>query len=88
MISQNRFEPHRDKTNKMACAASDDSDQPGHPPSLKRVFAIRLKKAWILSYLLRAQRRLLSDWADVQADLSLRWAHMPFCWFFMRRLIS
>ena len=27
------------------------------------------------------QRRLWSDWADVQADLSLRWAHMPFCWF-------
>ena len=20
-------------------------------------------------------------WADAQADLSLRWAHMPFCWF-------
>ena len=27
-------EPHRDKTNKMACAPSEDSDQPGHPPSL------------------------------------------------------
>ena len=23
----------------------------------------------------------LSDWADAQADLSLRWAHMSFCWF-------
>ena len=22
-----------------------------------------------------------SDWADAQADLSLRWAHMSFCWF-------
>ena len=22
-----------------------------------------------------------SDWAEAQADLSLRWAHMPFCWF-------
>ena len=22
-----------------------------------------------------------SDWADAQADLSLRWAHMPYCWF-------
>ena len=22
-----------------------------------------------------------SDWVDVQADPSLRWAHMPFCWF-------
>ena len=28
------IEPHRDKTNKMACAPSEDPDQPGHPPSL------------------------------------------------------
>ena len=27
------------------------------------------------------QRRLWSDWADARADLSLHWAHMPFCWF-------
>ena len=27
-------ETFHDKTNKMACAPSDDSDQPGHPPSL------------------------------------------------------
>ena len=27
------------------------------------------------------QRRLRSDWANAQAHLSLRWAHMPFCWF-------
>ena len=74
-------EPHRDKTNKMACAPSKDSDQPGHPPSLSRVFVVRMKKAWVLSYPLSAQRRLCSDWADAQADLSLRWAHMPFCWF-------
>ena len=34
------YEPPRDKTNKMACAPSEDSDQPGHPPSLIRVFAV------------------------------------------------
>ena len=34
-------EPPRDKTNKMACAPSKDSTQPGHPPSLIRVFAVR-----------------------------------------------
>ena len=28
------FELPRDKTNKMACASSEDSDQPGHLPSL------------------------------------------------------
>ena len=36
-----KYEPHRDKTNKMARAPSEDSDQPGHPPSLIRVFAVR-----------------------------------------------
>ena len=38
---------------------SKDSDQPGHPPSLIRVFTVRLKKAWVLSYPLSAQRRLI-----------------------------
>ena len=74
-------EPRHDKTNKVACAPSEDSDQPGHPPSLIRVFAVRMKKPWVLSYPLSAQRRLWSDWADDQADLSLRWGHMPLCWF-------
>ena len=36
------------------CASSEDSDQPGHPPSLIRVFAVRMKKAWFLSYPLSA----------------------------------
>ena len=31
---RNTNEPHHDKTNKMICAPSEDSDQPGHPPSL------------------------------------------------------
>ena len=35
------FEPPRDKTNKMSRAPSEDSDQPGHPPSLIRVSAGR-----------------------------------------------
>ena len=48
-------EPPYDKTNKMACAPGEDSDQPGHPPSLTRVFAVRMKKAWVLSYPLNAQ---------------------------------
>ena len=34
------FEPPHKKTNKMACAPSEDSDQPGHPSSLLRVFAV------------------------------------------------
>ena len=35
-------EPHHDKTNEMACAPSEDSDQPGHPTSLIKVFACAL----------------------------------------------
>ena len=52
------YEPPHDKTNKMACAPSEDSDQPGHSPSLIRVFAVRMKKAWVPSYLFIVQRRL------------------------------
>ena len=69
------------------CAPSEDSDQPGHPPSLIRVFAVRMRKAWVFSYPLSAQRRLWSDWADAQADLSLRWAHSHLAGFVMRQLI-
>ena len=65
----------------MACAPSENSDQPGHPPSLIRVFAVCMKKSWILSYPLSAQCRLWSDWVDAQADLSLRWANRSVCWF-------
>ena len=73
-----KFEPPHDKTNKKACAASEDSDQPGHPPSLIRVFAVRMKKAWVFSYPLSTQQRLSSDWEDAQADLSLRWVQGHF----------
>ena len=36
------YELHRDKTIKMACVPSEDSDQPWHPPCLIRVF----RSAW------------------------------------------
>ena len=62
------------------CAPSEDSDQPVHPPSLFRVFAVYMKKTYILSYPFSAQRRLWSDWADAQADLSSLGVH-SFCWF-------
>ena len=74
-------------TNKQSeCVPSEDLDQPGHPPSLIRVFAVRMKKTWALSYPLSAKRRLWSDWADAQADLSLRWAHAHFVGFVMSLL--
>ena len=50
--------PH-DKTNKKTCAPSEDSYQPGQPPSLIRVFIVRMKKPWVLGYPLSTQRRLI-----------------------------
>ena len=43
----NTYEPHHDKTNKMACAPSEDSDELGHPLSPIRVLAVHTKKAWV-----------------------------------------
>ena len=34
IYSEMKIEPPHDKTNKMARGPNDDSDQPGHPPSL------------------------------------------------------
>ena len=65
----------------MACASSEDSDQPGHPPSLIRVYAVRIMKAWDHWLPIDTQRRLWSDLTDAEADLSLLWAHLPFCRF-------
>ena len=70
-----------------SCGPSQDSDQPGHPPSLISIFAVRMKKARVLSYPLSAQWRLWSDWVDAQAELSLHWAHTHFVGFVMSRLI-
>ena len=67
------------------CAPSENSDQPGHQPSLFRVFPVRMTKAWLLIYPLSAQRRLIrlgGDWAD----MSLLWAHSHFVGFVMSRL--
>ena len=38
------YEPQHDKANKLTCAPSKDSDWPGHPPSLIRVFPVHMKK--------------------------------------------
>ena len=68
------------------CVPSKDSDQPGHPPGLIRVFAVRMKKAWVLNYPLSAQQRRWSDRAEAQADLSLRCAQSQFVGFVVRWL--
>ena len=53
-------EPQLDKTNKMTCPPSEDSNRPGHAFSLFRVFTVRMKKTWVLAYPKGAQRRLQS----------------------------
>ena len=80
-IQRDILEPRHDKTNKLTCTPSEDSDQPGHPPSLIRAFAVRMTKPWALIYPLSIQKRLWSDWADAQADLNRQWEHVLCCWF-------
>ena len=58
------------KSNNMACAPSENSDQPGHPPSLIRVFAVRSKDSQGPMASSSGQRRLWSDWANAQARAS------------------
>ena len=74
------FEPPHDKTNKLIFASSEDSDRPGHLPSLIRVFAVRMNKPLSLATHW-AHSEDSSEWTDAQADLSIHWAHRSFCWF-------
>ena len=66
----------------MACAPSEDSDQPGHPPSLIRVFAWAQWEAKGQSFLHADSEDSSQTGRIAQAGLSLRWAHMPFGWFY------
>ena len=61
-------------------APSEDSDQPGHPPSLIRAFAVCMKKPWVLSYPLSTQRRLIRLGGCPSWSESSQGAHL-FCWF-------
>ena len=76
------------QTNITICVPGEDSCQPGHPPSLIRVFAVCCMGSWGPNVSSCGQRRLWPAWADAQADLSLRWAHSHFVGFVMRRLIK
>ena len=75
------YEPPHDNANKVAYAPSEDSDQPGHPPSLIRVFAVRLKHHWVLSYPIKRTAKTLIrlDGLPVWSKSSLG-AHV-ICWF-------
>ena len=64
------------------CVPSENSVQPGHLPSLIRVFAVRSMGSYGPKFCSCGQRSVWSDWADdAQADLSLGWAHTHFVGF-------
>ena len=78
-------EPPRDKTNKVTV----------HPAKIQISLGIRpvwsessLCAQWVAkgSSFLHAYSEDWSDWADAQADLSLRWVHSHFVGFVMSRL--
>ena len=72
-----KFEPRHDKTNKVSVRQA------------KTQISLAIRPVWSESslYAQRWQRRLWSDWADAQADLSLWWAHTHFVGFVMSQLI-
>ena len=76
------IEPLHDKANKMAVRSAKTQISLGIC-LVWSVFAVRMRKALVLSYPLGARQRLWSDWVDAQADLSLRWAHSHFVGFVM-----
>ena len=84
-------EPRLDKTNKVSVRPAKTQISLGICPvwsesslsAWRKLGAVRMKKAWILSYPISALRRLWSDWADAQVDLSLCWAHTYLVGFVM-----
>ena len=80
-----QIEPPHDKTNKMTVRPAKTQISLGICP-VWPIFAVHAMGSQGPKLSSCGQRRLWSDWADAQADLSLRWVHMPFCLFFMMRL--
>ena len=78
------YEPRHDKTNKMSVRPAKTQISLGIRPVWSE---FSLCAQWVAKVSSCGQRRLWSDWADAQADLSLRWAHTHFVGFVMSRLI-
>ena len=72
------FEPPHDKTNKMTVYPAKTQISLGIRP-VWSVFAVRSMDSLGLN--VSSCGEDWSDWADAQADQSLLWAQMPFCWF-------
>ena len=70
----------QDKIYKMACVSSEGSEQPKHLPSL---ISVLLYAQWVAK-----DPSFLHADSEAQADLSLRWTHMPFCSITKTRLYN
>ena len=88
------FEPSHDKTNTMTYTPREDLDQPGHPPSLIRVFAERSMVSWRPNVSSCRQRRVIRlggcpGWSESSLGAFLsKSAHWRLIKLWMRRIIS
>ena len=78
------IEPQHNKTNKMTCVPSKDSDQPGHPPSLISLHSVH-EETLGPYYPLSAQQRHWSDWLDAGCagrigGFLMTWLNYKWCW--------
>ena len=71
--------PEHNQTNKMICTSSQDSDKPGHPPSLIRVFSVHMRNPGVLGYRLSALQKLIGP-ARYPGLSSLHRMLRSFCW--------
>ena len=70
----NEYEPAHDKTSKLTCAPSEDSDQPGQA----RLISLHCPSEESLCPKLPIKRTAITNQTG---HLSLCWAHRSFCWF-------
>ena len=84
--SWTRYEPRHDKTNKMSVRTAKTQISLGIGPVWSESSLCAKRVAKDPSFL-PADSEDWSDWADAQADLSLRWAHTHIVGFVMSRLI-
>ena len=82
------FEPADDKTYNKTCVTSKDLDHSVHPTTMARVLGHHSLDSMEAVHGTCDQRRLWSDCAEAQADLSLRLSHKSYCSFVVRWLIS
>ena len=77
---------HYQETNSHDVSRSTTKLTKWHMRPAKKQISLGIRQVWSESSLssketLSKKRRLWSDWADAQPDLSLRWARMSFCGF-------